>query len=152
LTQHVNHALPNGVDTPEMGWFWLLVVVVALVLVARIRVNVPDRRASSSQESDFDGYSIGAVGESHYQPALRAAAGKGEVRHGCTAVLVFEDSNPYDDHAVRVDVNGRTVAYLARADARRYRKHHQAAHQECNALIIGGGRGRSLGIWLDVKL
>jgi hypothetical protein len=28
------------------------------------------------------------------------------------ARLVHEDENPHDYHAVRVDVNGRTVAYL----------------------------------------
>ena len=36
--------------------------------------------------------------------------------------LVHEDENPHDDQAVRVDVNGQTVAYLTRASARIYRR------------------------------
>lgn len=131
--------------------FIIFMVCVVLVLARHVRY-APTKRGRAAETNDSGNCNLGAVGESNYQPALRAAAGKSEVRHGCTATLVLEDSNPYDDHAVRVDVNGRTVAYLARADARRYRKHHQSINQQCNALIVGGGRGRSLGIWLDVKL
>lgn len=63
-----------------------------------------------------------AAGESHYQPALRAVVGRGEVRHHCRATLVLEGGNRYDAHAVGVDVEGRTVAYLAHDDATTYRK------------------------------
>lgn len=96
---------------------------------------------------------LAAVGESHYQPALRAVAGPGEVRHYCRATLVLESDNRYDKHAVRVDVEGRTVAYLSHDDAPRYRKQiarYGNLQAECDAVIVGGGPSRSLGIWLDV--
>jgi hypothetical protein len=98
-------------------------------------------------------FGLAAVGESHYQPALRAVAGKGEVQHECQAELVLEDGNRYDALAVRVDVQGRTVAYLSRDDARKYRsqvKQYGNLRATCAAKIFGGGKGRSLGIWLDI--
>jgi hypothetical protein len=58
------------------------------------------------------------VGESHYQSALEAASG-GRTPDGAacplvTALLVKEPRNPYDQHAVRVDVGGQTVGYIPR--------------------------------------
>lgn len=94
------------------------------------------------------------VGESHSQDALLQVAGSGEVRHPCEARLVLEDGNPYDSQAVRVDIGGRTVGYLSRADAKRYRVRviDKGLTVSCNAVIIGGGVGRSLGAWLDLPL
>src|SRR3546814_14726118 len=59
------------------------------------------------------------------------------------AILYLEDQNPYDNQAVRVDVEGNTVGYLARDDARSYRKQiASAGHANlvgtCDALIVGG--------------
>jgi hypothetical protein len=39
------------------------------------------------------------------------------VRFECFAALVLEPDNPYDSNAVRVEIDGRLVEYLSRADA-----------------------------------
>jgi HIRAN domain-containing protein len=91
-------------------------------------------------------FSTDIVGESHYQSALESICG------GCTdqghekiveAVLVHEDDNPYDNKAIRVDIQGNTVGYLSRENARQYRKRlENAGHKEmtatCSAMVVGG--------------
>ena len=39
-----------------------------------------------------------------------------------TAVLVLDDDNPYDNKAVRVEIDGYLVGHLSRENARQYRK------------------------------
>lgn len=89
------------------------------------------------------------VGESRYQAALdRIAGGKIEEGHELevTAELILDDGNPHDDKAVRVDIDGATVGYLSRRDARSYRRRlqaHKAPRKvilECPAIIVGGWR------------
>lgn len=109
-------------------------------------------------------YEFEVVGESHYQRALKALAGD----HGddaadvqTTAVLVPYDSNPYDDKAVKVLIDGHEVGHLSRDDARGYRRRLAAKKQgmvpaQCGALIMGGFIGRdgeraSYGVRLDMK-
>lgn len=108
---------------------------------------------------DADGR-VSVVGESHYQPALEAAAA-GRFSTGyedaipTTAALIPEPRNLHDRNAVRVDVDGRTVGYLARELAVHYqpplldlqRRGHNGV---CPAQITGGGRGRSYGIFLHL--
>lgn len=90
-------------------------------------------------------YGQEVVGESNYQPALRAIqASKDKPFH--RARLVPEDTNPHDNLAVRVDVAGHTVGYLARADARRWRK--TGGPKTCDAYIADAGAGMNLGVWL----
>jgi hypothetical protein len=63
---------------------------------------------------------VNVVGESHYQPAIRAACGAGineDVKFECFAELVPEPTNPYDPNAVQVLIEERLVGYLSRADA-----------------------------------
>ena len=108
-----------------------------------------------------DGF-LGVVGESHYQSALRDAARGGVVRERdlgnaieVMAVLIPELSNEYDANAVRVDVNGRTVGYLAREDAAQYQPAllELAAggqHGTCVGRIMGGG-SRNYGIFLHLS-
>lgn len=59
------------------------------------------------------------------------------------AVLVHENDNPYDNKAIRIDIQGMTVGYLSRKDARQYRKKlkeagHPGITAKCFALIVGG--------------
>lgn len=104
----------------------------------------PKPRAKAPAKGHGD-YAQEVVGESNYQPALRAIqASKDKPFH--RARLVPEDTNPYDDHAVRVDVAGHTVGYLSRADARRWRK--SAGPKTCDAYIADAGAGKNLGVWL----
>lgn len=69
-------------------------------------------------------FAIEVVGESHYQAALETICG-GRTFDGvdcaveCT--LVHEDDNPYDNQAIRVDIQGMTVGYLDRSNARQFR-------------------------------
>ena len=105
---------------------------------------------------------VDVVGESNYQPALEAAsAAREEGRRTviADAVLLLEDDNPYDDQAVVVQIGGRTVGYLNRADARTYRANLEAAGHprivaRCKARIIGGwdraGIKGAYGVKLDL--
>ncbi len=49
--------------------------------------------------------SVNVAGESHYQDALRAIAGDGEVRHDAEAHLIPEPENEYDPNAIRVEID-----------------------------------------------
>jgi hypothetical protein len=60
------------------------------------------------------------VGESHYQDDLQRLFRKnGGTEHDIKvdAVLVPEDGNDFDAHAVRVEIGSRTVGYLVRRAA-----------------------------------
>lgn len=91
-------------------------------------------------------YGVDVVGESKYQSSLEAiCGGKCEDGHKKTveAILVHEDANPYDNKAVRVDIDGKTVGYLSREEARQYRKAlknagHAGITASCSAVILGG--------------
>lgn len=104
---------------------------------------------------------VDAVGESHYQDALRAICGsKGweDVAFDCIAVLVPEPTNPYDPNAVMVQVDGHCVGYLSRDNAIAYGtliKHPnlKGRFAGCRAQIAGrakarGGTTSNLGIFL----
>ena len=86
------------------------------------------------------------VRESLYQDALNAiCGGKSESGHHkiVKALLVCEDSNPHDTDAVRVDIDGKTVGYLNRLNARHFRKQLIAGGCAgmpglCSAEIVGG--------------
>ena len=69
-------------------------------------------------------HDLEVVGESHYQDALwRVAGGRTteRVRVETQAMLVREPDNPYDANAIAVWIEGSTVGYLCRDDARAYR-------------------------------
>ncbi|WP_213948495.1 HIRAN domain-containing protein [Luteibacter sp. dw_328] len=90
-------------------------------------------------------YAQEVVGESNYQPALRAIKTSGE-KPFHRARLVPEDTNPYDDQAVRVDVAGHTIGYLPRADARRWRQRRTPT--TCDCYLADAGGGKDIGVWL----
>ena len=59
------------------------------------------------------------------------------------AILYLVDSNPHDNRAVRVTIEGQRVGYLSRQNARLYRKQlKQLGHAQivckCDAMIVGG--------------
>lgn len=106
-------------------------------------------------------YAFDIVGEVNYQAALEAICGgrtEDGVNREAVAVLVCEDSNPHDSKAVRVDIDGMTVGYLSRTDARIYRtelrrQNSDGAVLRCAALIGGGwDRGRGDPGYFGVKL
>lgn len=100
---------------------------------------------------------VAAVGESHYQDALRLLCGNQaweDVQCDCTALLVPQPSNPHDPNAVMVQVDAKLVGYLARADAVNYRALIREALPRfihCEARIAGRGPGSetsNLGVFL----
>lgn len=107
------------------------------------------------------GVTLGIVGESYRQTALRALAGtrlKTGQQVTFTAVLQPEPQNPYDGNAVRVEsTNGSHLGYLSREDAIAYRDALTAiadsgAIATCNAKLIGGTEDKpSIGVMIDVR-
>jgi hypothetical protein len=100
---------------------------------------------------------VDVVGESQYQRVIAAAAEEGAI---VSATLIHEDTNPYDDQAVAVHINGARAGYLSRANARLYRADLAAAGQprlivRCKAKIVGGfetqtGERAHFGLKLDL--
>jgi hypothetical protein len=111
-------------------------------------------------------FPLACVGESHYQSAFERICGPrtadGERGREVVASLRLEDDNPYDPHAVRVDVQGTTVGYLSRPDALAYRQLLASSSAQLQAAYfraqIRGGWHRSsrdegsYGIWLAFPL
>lgn len=105
------------------------------------------RAAEADRDDDDEAFDVPVVGESNYQAALESICG-GRTEDGVDkivdAALVLEDSNPYDAQAVRVDIEGKTVGYLSRANARRFRERLAGSGGEvgsalaCKARIRGG--------------
>jgi hypothetical protein len=91
-------------------------------------------------------YLADIVGESHYQDALDAICG-GKTERGhhkiVKALLVCENNNPADNQAIRVDIEGKTVGYVSRLNARRIRRQlikggFAGLTGLCSAKIVGG--------------
>lgn len=129
----------------------LLIVAAAVYLAPRLlTARIPMVRQTGKTF-------LAIVGESHNQSALRKIAKSGE--HGglglqVQAVLVPEHSNPYDENAVRVEIHRKTVGYLSRDEAAKFRKRLAAANMplrtyRCHAAILGGGR-KNYGVWIDL--
>lgn len=109
-------------------------------------------------------YELEIVGEANYQTALKKIAGKhGDIASTTEfiAILIPEDTNPYDDKAIRVDIGGMTVGYLNREDARDFRirlDENKLTGQPttCRAMIKGGfmmenGRRAHYGVSLAIE-
>ena len=107
------------------------------------------------------GFTLGIVGESYRQTALRALAGDRRRRGEevlFVAVLSPEHENEYDTNAIRVDVDrGSQIGYLSREDAVAYRDvlsavAAQSAVAICQAKLIGGTPDKpSIGAMLDLE-
>lgn len=134
---------------------WVMFLAVAWFLSKPIRDGF---RSGLKEEEPAPpaGFSLEVVGESNYQAALARVAGpkgRDSVNVVVTAEVIFEESNPHDSYAVRVDVQGKTVGYLSRETARIWRKRVPSAQVTCSAVIRGGwdrggGDQGHYGIWL----
>jgi hypothetical protein len=70
-------------------------------------------------------YDLEVVGESHYQRHLNVLSERYSKMGGdreLIAKLHYENTNPHDKKAIRAVINGGTVGYLSRKDARLFRK------------------------------
>ena len=128
-----------------------LVLILAIVGYALLRKRRTDSALPSRQVGRLRGtgkYEFDIVGESKYQSALESICGgrtEESAQKHVDAYLYLEDANPHDHKAVRVDVNGMTVGYLSRENARSYREQlaqfgHSNLTGVCNAMIVGGWR------------
>jgi hypothetical protein len=80
---------------------------------------------SIEKSNGGDTFSSYAVGHSHHQDALKRIFSErtSESQEKLVeAVLLLDDGNPYDNQAVRVDIQGQTVGYLKHENARQFRK------------------------------
>lgn len=107
---------------------------------------------------------VAVVGESFHRDALDAICQRrfGEsVLHRCDATLVVELDNPHDPNAIRVEVAGRPVGHLSRADAAAYRSllvelREAGFEATCAAVIAGrdifdsGTTTANLGVFLSL--
>lgn len=112
-----------------------------------------------------DTFGFRTSGTEHYQPALVKLAGpplpKRRKPIDAVATLIPYSSNPHDEKAVRVEIDGQIVAHLSRDDARSFRRRLGAkklgpAPTRCAARIWGGytnqdGREIAYGVDLDIK-
>jgi hypothetical protein len=110
------------------------------------------------------GFPLACVGELHYQHALETICPRTEesAAYEVVAHLVLDFKNAHDSNAVRVEVNGMLVGYLARDDAALYRRRlfslsPGVVTTTCRAQIRGGwdrgprDRGH-YGVWLDLPI
>lgn len=144
-----------------MVWLVIIIVAVSVFLIVRWQT-----KASRDAIGDLRGpgnFDVDVVGESNYQDALESICGGRDedgARKEIKALLILEDDNRHDNLAVRVDINGQTIGYLARATARQYRTRlKEAGHPRltgrCDAIIVGGwDRGKRdrghFGVKLDL--
>lgn len=118
--------------------------------------GLPPHRAVVRLSSDGR---VAVVGESHYQPAISAAAQGRNCQDWqdaveTTAILVPEPANPYDRNAVRITLGGRTVGYLSREEAVQYQPQlldllEAGSLGSCPAYVCGGG-DRYYGVFLHL--
>jgi len=108
----------------------------------------------------FGDIRVNVVGESHYQPAIRAACNwrpGTDTLFQCTAEIVPEPTNPYDRNAIKVTINGACVGHLSRQDAVTLGPAVRAAIKRqgsgaCRAVIAGHANGETdnLGVFLHL--
>jgi hypothetical protein len=92
-------------------------------------------------------YSVGLVGESHYQAAV------GLARPGDPVILAFEPDNPYDaDAIVALDHAGRTLGYVPRDSFLQRILHDEGGNVAAEVKAVRAGNSGKLGLVLDVEL
>jgi hypothetical protein len=93
-----------------------------------------------------NGYPVGIVGESHYQPAIR------KCRQGQSVSIVPEPTNQYDKRALRVvSAQGETIGYIPKSSFVQRLVHDE--HRAVSARIHAINRVEKglLGVVLDVE-
>jgi hypothetical protein len=114
--------------------------------IVRSNIKIEITSAPAGPRYDAEEYPMQAVGESYNQAAIRSIAeahperGQLEDSAVCAvrATLIPETDNQHDANAVRVEIEGKKVGYLSRADAARYRSASGPSPASIAALIVGG--------------
>ena len=103
-------------------------------------------------------YDFDIVGEASYQQELEAIVGcrdDDSAEYMTQARLLPEPTNPYDENAICVTIEGKTIGYLSRKNAVEYHRRIGSRPTICDAMIIGGwergkrGQGH-FGVKLDI--
>lgn len=97
-------------------------LIIALVIGAIIWFFLKNKNSGARRDLDEDSYIYDIVGEASYQENLKKIAGeKEEISkfHECLAKVISEPTNKHDKDAVKVEINGLTVGYLSRAEAKK---------------------------------
>ena len=110
-------------------------------------------------------YPFDVVGEGLYQAELDdIVGGKSEEghRHECVAIIVLDNGNPYNEHAVAVSIKSRIIGHFPRQSAEQYREWLREwgltdAVVSCRSLVVGGrddGQGETgnYAVKLDIEL
>lgn len=116
-----------------LGVFGLLILWIILTKSHKKQTVITERPIE---------YFFDIVGEQSYQANLRKIAGPKQERSKYVEVMarvVSEPFNAYDKNAVKIEINGLTVGYLSRDDAKLLAG--KVINQTVPALINGG--------WLD---
>lgn len=148
--------------------FILVLCIVAIAALGWLRYRRPGQMPEVAVPAfawpELGDYDCEVVGESFYQPVLKALMGdpKDPAMDGRgTAILVPDDSNPHDNKAVKVTVQGFTIGHLSRDDARSYRRRLASKKlgmvpASCGVQITGGytladGSQAHYGAVLDIQ-
>ena len=95
------------------------------------------------------GFTQEVVGEASYQKAIsKVVGGKTtySAKHECTALLICDDANKYDQNAVEVQIDGRLVGYLPKNDAAAYRQELENIDAQLPSVAV---RAKVVGGWRD---
>lgn len=148
----------------------IIAFVITGTILAYILRSRENKAATPAPDSDIallrgnGEFALEVVGESFHQAALESICGprtEESVYQQHTASLILENDNPKDKNAVRIEIQGKTVGYLSRDVAKRYREQIKkggmpGATGECQAVIKGGWqRGENIGaygVWLDIPV
>lgn len=116
-------------------------------------------KAANPASCAFD---IVVVGVQFYQKVLEKICGGkagGGIEVLAQAEIIPYDDNPYDDCAVRIEIEGETVGHLSRKNARKWRSKMISecfsGAVTCPAKIIWDSSAEkegSYGVWLDIDL
>ncbi len=107
-------------------------------------------------------FSVIVAGVSFYQEVLNEICG-GRSEEGVDALaqakIIPDDNNPYDAYAVKIEIEGKTVAHLSRQNACKWRSkmisEGISGAVTCPAKIVWDRnveRAGSYGVWLDIDL
>ncbi len=93
-------------------------------------------------------YSVGLVGELHYQGAVRRA------RPGDGVTLALQPDNPHDRNAiVALDRHGDILGYVARENFLQRLVHEEGRGASATVMkVVEEAQGRNLGIVLEVEI
>lgn len=134
--------------TVELVIAGLIVLAIAAFKASSTKTRRTTATAASAPRdySHLDDHPIQVVGESNYQAELIAICGPYTAeghRTRTSATLIREPDNQHDPNAIRVEIQGRTVGYIDRAQASQWAPRMDVLSADARmalvpAIIMGG--------------